>query len=922
REMARTQLAVQSSCQISIAAGIAALYRREYDVAIEYLQKAYGIAAKSGVMNAYTLPATAWLATAFREKAIAHLSYSPKLANRLLRRARRAAWKHIRLSRLCENDLPRAMREYALTFAMQGNTRKAQQWLQRSIDKARSQRTKFELALTLRYVAEMGISLPSIDAKQAQEESQQLLSELHDPIANTHWANRQPATLSLADRFEGVLESGRQIASALSPQRIFEQSQEAARRLLRGEKCYLIELEQGADELGMSTELTGDLFTALLIQDATRKGRATVLVEDESLCRDSELGLRRSGICVPIKVRERVVAFLCVTHSQVKNLFGADEERLADFIATIAGAALENAAGFSELADLNATLEQRIHEATEAITTRANELAISNSELERTAQELLHAQRQLKEAKEAAEAANAAKSRFLATMSHEIRTPMNGILGMTELALQSDLNAKQRNCLKVVKQSGDALLGILNDILDLSKVEAGKMELEHISFALHETIHDATKLMSVYAFKKHIELLCHIDPRVPSRVEGDPGRLRQILVNLIGNAIKFTDTGEVYVHCEWVTNDSGAAMLHFSVRDTGPGIPADRHQSIFESFRQSDSSTTRKYGGTGLGLTISSQLVGLFGGDIWVESEVGRGSTFHFTIPVDATKCTFDETDSLHNVRILMIGGSPSSRTVYCQALRNAYAICECYADLSEAWPDMKEIAEQKDQGAYLIVVDSDFDSSWIEHVDAPEKAAFLQSSPMMILTPTISPDAIFQKLHIDADRCLLKPISAAELIRMTRRFLERSTTSTAPKAEGKTTQHSMRILVVDDSEVNREIAAGFLELFGHEYQMATNGQEAVDAVRETRFDAVLMDVEMPVLDGFEATRQIRLLTNGNASVPILAMTAHALSGIESKCRDAGMDGCLTKPIQPDWLQEALEEIARGEVRVAHSATG
>jgi signal transduction histidine kinase/CheY-like chemotaxis protein len=921
REMARTQLAVQSSCQICIAAGIAALYRKEYDIAIEYLQKAYSIAAKSGVMNAYTLPATAWLATAFREKAIAHLSYSPKSAKQLLFRARRAALRHIRLSRLCENDLPRALREYALTCAMLGDSNKAKLWLQRSIDKARSQQAKYELAVTLRYVAEMGVSLRDTDARQAQDESQRLLSELHDPIMNSHWTNRQPATLSLADRFDGVLESGRHIASALSPQRIFEQAKEAAIRLLRGEECYLIELDEAADELGMSTELTGDLFTALLIQDATRKGKATVLVEDESLCRDSELGLRRSGLCVPIKVRDRVVAFLCVTHSQVKNLFGADEERLADFIATIAGAALENAAGFSELADLNATLEQRICEATEAITTRANELAISNSELERTAQELLHAQRELKEAKEAAEAANAAKSRFLATMSHEIRTPMNGILGMTELALQSDLNAKQRNCLKVVKQSGDALLGILNDILDLSKVEAGKMELEHISFALHETIHDAAKLMSVYAFKKHIELLCHIDARVPSRIEGDPGRLRQILVNLIGNAIKFTDTGEVYVHCEWTTNDAGGKVLHFSVRDTGPGIPADRHQSIFERFQQSDSSTTRKYGGTGLGLTISSQLVGLFGGDIWVESEVGVGSTFHFTIPVDESQCTFGEPDSLQNVRIMMIGGTQSSRTVYGQAFRNAHAICQCYTDLSEAWPDVMRIAEQKDQGCYLIVVDSDFESTWIEHVDAPEKAALLQSAPMMILTPTISPDAIFQKLHIDADRCLLKPISAAELIRLTRRFLDRSTPNSAPQIEGKAIQQCMRILVVDDSEVNREIAAGFLELFGHEYQMATNGQEAVDAVRETRFDAVLMDIEMPVLDGFEATRQIRLLKNENASVPILAMTAHALSGIESKCRDAGMDGCLTKPIQPDWLHEALEEIVRGEVGAGQSVT-
>jgi signal transduction histidine kinase/CheY-like chemotaxis protein/predicted ATPase len=917
QEMSRNQRGVQSHCQIHIASGIAALYRKEYNAAIEYLEKGAKIATESGIINAYTMPTTAWLATALREKAQNELIYAPRPAKQLLQRARRAARQHIRWSRLCENDLPRAQRELALIAAMEGDYNSAQVWLERSISKARHHQMKYELALSLQAVTEIGSMLQGMDADAARKESEHILAELNALSANYREDNPAMATLSLADRFDGVLESGRQIASALSPEQIFERAKDAALRLLRAEECYLIDLSDTTDGSLSSSKLQMNPFTVKLVQNAVEKGKAIVWVEDEAFSEMTEIGSRRSGLCVPIKVRDQMVAWLCAVNGQVKKPFGSDEERLADFIATIAGAALENAAGFTELANLNATLEQRVAEAIKSITARANELAVANSELERTALELLHAQRELNEAKEAAEAANAAKSRFLATMSHEIRTPMNGILGMTELALQSDLSPKQRNCLKIVKQSGDALLSILNDILDLSKVEAGKMELERISFNLHETVNDAVKLMAVYAYKKQIELLFDFDRNVPSMIVGDPGRLRQILVNLIGNAVKFTDVGEVAVHCRFEKQRNGRAFLHFSVRDTGPGIPADRQKLIFERFQQSDSSTTRKYGGTGLGLAIASQLVELFGGRIWVESEVGNGSTFHFAIRIEESECQFDPPEGLDSVRVTLICESPSSCDSFTNALISAGAACQSFGTFQEAWPTLLNSSEPIDGKTHLLLIDTDFHRSWIEQVDTEEKKVYLESHPLLVLMPQTdsSPGPLVTDLNIHSVQCLIKPISSLELVQHVKRYLGQSGTRLTSQGHHELPIRSLRILIVDDTEVNRQIAAGFLELFGHSFEMAVNGEQAVEAVQNSTFDAVFMDIEMPILDGFEAARQIRALPSTASSIPILAMTAHALAGIHEQCLEAGMNGCLTKPIQLDQLVQALEQLARSELR-------
>jgi CheY-like chemotaxis protein len=457
-------------------------------------------------------------------------------------------------------------------------------------------------------------------------------------------------------------------------------------------------------------------------------------------------------------------------------------------------------------------------------------------------------------------------------------------------------------------------LAILNDILDISKVEAGKMELEHIPFQLAETIQGAVKLMAVNASKKDIELLCEIAPDVPTGIEGDPGRLRQVLVNLIGNAVKFTDVGEVFVRCRWMTGHADRSLLHFSVRDSGPGIPADRQEMIFESFRQSDSSTTRRYGGTGLGLAIAKQLVELQGGSIWVESEVGVGSTFNFTIPVAESKCQFDFVSPLDGVRVSLIASHESIRTSYQNTLEHAGGDCRCYESLAQAWPDLLR-SNSMDMGqSHIVVLDADFDASWAEEIDTDEKRSWLRETPILLLVSANHSASvpIAQDLDIPSEYYLCKPISNTELIDHLRKVLGLSSPKPIADQEPNAPHRSLNVLVVDDSEVNREIAAGFLELFGHQFQMAENGEEAVAAVKNSKFDAVLLDIEMPLLDGFGATRQIRALPGEKSTIPIVAMTAHALVETESRCLEVGMNACLTKPIQVDRLQQALEEIAKG----------
>ena len=494
----------------------------------------------------------------------------------------------------------------------------------------------------------------------------------------------QPS-LSLADRFTTVLESGRLIASALSPERIYEEVHHAAVRLLRAEHCLVVKVDPSTypQQFVPWGEPAAPFAEDVLVRAVAEQRTVSSLKElaEETSERVVFAG-EQAVLCTPVLARGNVAACLYLVRQQVHDRFSPDEQRLAEFIATLAGAALENAEGFSQLQCLNETLEQRVSERTAAAEARAQELAESNRQLHRTATDLRQTEEQLRVAMNAAEQASLAKTQFLATMSHEIRTPMNGILGMAELALATSLTPLQQDYLRTVKQSGHALLRLLNDILDFSKIEAGRLDLEEVAFDLPSTVADAVRLLAFDAQRKGLELAYRVDPQLPRDMRGDPGRLRQVLVNLIGNALKFTEAGKVFLDVRLERPGDHCLTVHFVVRDTGIGIPAAQQELIFERFRQADGSTTRRYGGSGLGLAISAQLVALMGGRIWVESEVGVGSEFHFT--ADFPQCpnspsglllTEDRTgdtpeaipapdQAVHPLRILLAEDGPINQVV------------------------------------------------------------------------------------------------------------------------------------------------------------------------------------------------------------------------------------------------------------------
>ncbi len=911
-ERSRNVTDPQRASHVSLGAAARCLEQGQLQEALTSLKQCVKGFETARVFNIYTVESYVWLVTVYRRLAETVTIRSPRMRKQLIKKAAKAVRKARNRSYVCKPYKAHLLREIALLHALRGWRRRAHRAFQKSLRVARQQHARYQFGWTCLEYGEFLIAEGDANGKRLVEIGRRRMKQCRASAGKSvpNGSTDTASSYSLADRFDTVLDAGRSIAAAWDRSEVFQLAHDAALRTLRAERCAVFEIEDVAHGNSL-TLVYGD--QAIDVQmDVVR--RSIQSREPITAAGNGEENVAVSTICIPIRVREEVVACIYMTHGRVRDLFGEDEHRLAAFIAAIAGAACENAEGFAQLQNLNKTLEHRV--------------------AERTAD---------------AEAANEAKSQFLATMTHELRTPMNGILGMTELALNTELSATQRGYLTTAKQSGQSLLLLLNDVLDLSKIEAGKMTLEEIAFDVRETVSSSLSVLSTLAANKTIELIGRIDSNVPMKIMGDPNRLRQVIVNIVGNAVKFTGEGHVLVE---VNSWQGASsdVLRITISDTGIGIPEEKLDVIFKAFEQSDHSTTRRYGGTGLGLSITAEIVKQMGGVVSVESQIDRGSRFTIDIPLttgkEAAKDRPDWTgDRLAGRRALLLVDQPQLQSA-CRELLQSFGLSVDVGSLKRQAPDDPQRARYDflvaDLGPGMATAEPALEmiaslrnaqptssqdlSRWLVLTPADGTASLVGSHLGIVLKPIHSSSLWDALCAIDENilpRNAIQHTSGPDGT-LSNDHAATSDAATNPSpAEPDALAAPLKILLADDGLVNQEVARGLLELKGYEVTCVDNGRQAVQKYSQEYYDVILMDLEMPEMDGLEATSRIREIEaeTGAERITIFAMTAHMPGSFRDQFNAGELDGYLTKPVQPELLFDCIESSRPGHTAIGSPAS-